>query len=63
MAHISTRSCVGGPSSGNLVIAVDAREAVEARNLTEGAKDFAEAVEGLVDLAVILPDIASLNTL
>lgn len=63
VAHISTLNCVDGPSSGNLGIAVDIREAVEARELREGAEDFVEAVEGLVDLAVVLPGIALVNAL
>lgn len=55
--HISILSGLEGPSSGSLDAAVDMREAVEARELKEGAEDFVEAVEGRVDLADVLPGI------
>lgn len=58
VVHISVRNWVDGPSSGSLVIAVDMREAVEARAWNEGAEDFVDAVEGRVDLADVLPGIA-----
>ena len=37
------------------------RDAVEARELKEGAEDFVEAVEGRVDLADVLPGIVSMG--
>lgn len=59
--HISTRTGVEGPSSGSLAAAVEMRDAVEARELSEGAEDFVDAVEGradfAADLAVVLPGI------
>jgi hypothetical protein len=55
--HISIRSWVHGPSSGSLAAAADVRDAVEARELKEGAEDLVDAVEGRVDLADVRPGI------
>lgn len=63
VVHISTRNCVGGPSSGSLVTAMEIRDAVEARELSEGAEDFVEAVEGRADLADVLPGIFRFQSL
>jgi hypothetical protein len=57
VVHISILNCVEGPSSGSLGRAVDMRDAVEARELYDGAEDFADAVEGRADLAAVLPGI------
>jgi hypothetical protein len=52
---------VHGPSSGILAAAVDIRDAVEARELNEGAEDLIDAVEGRVDLADVRPGIVGID--
>jgi hypothetical protein len=56
--HISIRNWVQGPSSGSLTAAVDVRDAIEVRELKDGAEDLVDAVEGRADRGAVLPGIS-----